>query len=364
MTAMTEQRKIDEAYGELRANMHLTVYAFERGAKLMIWLLQENRWKQCGAGFKHVDAFVESLRMDDFKFVTEVRKKIAVLIKAAQPKISNRKIAKAVGVSHTQIDTDLGKNLPRHSKNASKVKGGNGNNLPLSGAQAARLVANREAKNDRTQQASARRAEQTIAGPGSAKIIHGDFRGKLADLKDVDAIITDPPYGKEFLPLLRDLAGWADKVLKSDGIMAVLYGQTYLPEAFNMLSGFRPYRWTACYLTPGEAYTSHARSLICHWKPLLIYGGNEPRFDDVFESPGDEDGKVHHEWGQSFEAFQTIIERLTKPGQLIADPFAGGGTTLFAAKTLGRDSIGCEINPEHVKTIQSILDREKENVAA
>jgi tRNA A58 N-methylase Trm61 len=42
-------------------------------------------------------------------------------------------------------------------------------------------------------------------------IRHGDFRVTLTDLTDVDAIITDPPYPKQYLPLLDDLAVWADQ---------------------------------------------------------------------------------------------------------------------------------------------------------
>jgi site-specific DNA-methyltransferase (adenine-specific) len=168
----------------------------------------------------------------------------------------------------------------------------------------------------------------------------------LADLRDIDAIITDPPYGKEYLPLLRDLAALADRILKPNGIMAVLYGQTYLPEAFAQMTGFRPYRWTACYLTEGNAYVSHARKVHSNWKPVLIYGGSEHRFGDLFRATGNGPDKEHHEWGQNLEAFQSIIAALTDPGATIVDPFAGGGTTLIAAKSLGRHAIGSEINAD------------------
>jgi len=40
-----------------------------------------------------------------------------------------------------------------------------------------------------------------------------------------------------------------------------------------------------------------------------------------------------------------IIKTLSKPGEIVLDPFCGSGTTLVEAKLLGRNSIGIDINP-------------------
>ncbi|MBM4289165.1 MAG: site-specific DNA-methyltransferase [Deltaproteobacteria bacterium] len=40
-----------------------------------------------------------------------------------------------------------------------------------------------------------------------------------------------------------------------------------------------------------------------------------------------------------------FIERLTKPGEVVYDPFMGRGTTLLEAALLGRVPYGCDINP-------------------
>lgn len=218
---------------------------------------------------------------------------------------------------------------------------------------AERIVRDRDAAERRMAEAAQQVAQLEVGT--TVEIRHGDFREVLADLENVGAIITDPPYSAEFLPLLADLGAWADKVLAPDGVLAVLMGQTYLPEVYRLLDGHRPYRWTACYLTPGAGYASHPRKVQSNWKPLLVYGAGRS-FGDVFRADGrDADAKDRHEWGQDYGAFHDIVGRLTKPGQTVVDPFMGSGTTLLAARTQGRHAIGCDVDLEHVATARRWL---------
>jgi 16S rRNA G966 N2-methylase RsmD len=255
---------------------------------------------------------------------------------AEQAKTSGRAVAQAKRV--VQQAPDL----------ATKVKAGT---VALDRAE--RIVRDREAEQRRIEQA--RREAEAQPERTRVDIRHGDFREELADLQDVDAVITDPPYPAEYLPLLADLAGWADKVLAPDGVLAVLIGQTHLPEVYRLLDGHRPYRWTACYLTEGNGYVSHQRKVTCNWKPLLVYGGG-PRFADLIRAAGgNADAKNNHKWGQDYQAFHTLIERLTTRGQTVVDPFAGSGTTLLAAHALGRHAIGCDIDTDSVETARRRL---------
>lgn len=207
------------------------------------------------------------------------------------------------------------------------------------------------------EQRRVREARERIAGQlerPRADIRLGDFREVLAGLRGVDAVITDPPYERAALPMLADLARWADTVLTPGGVLAVLFGQAHLPDVYRLLGGARPYRWTACYLTPGPATAIHAARVQSNWKPLLIYGGG-PRFGDVITSTQSGRAKELHKWGQGFEAFGEIVRRLTAPGQTVADPFMGAGTTLLAAVTEGRHAVGADVDPAAVATARERL---------
>ena len=58
-----------------------------------------------------------------------------------------------------------------------------------------------------------------------------------------------------------------------------------------------------------------------------------------------------------------FIKLFTKENDVVLDPFAGSGTTLFVAQSLNRNSIGIEIVPNYVEEIQNTLKKiEKNNI--
>jgi len=161
-----------------------------------------------------------------------------------------------------------------------------------------------------------------------------------------DAVITDPPYPKEFLPVFSELA----KACKDVSLVAVMVGQSYLPEVLQRLTEHLKYRWMLCYLTPGgQSVQQFPAKVNTFWKPVLLFGEVLEWIGDVARSDVNDNDKAHHHWGQSESGIADLVSRLTKPGQLVCDPFLGGGTTALVSLGLNRRFVGCDTAAECVR---------------
>lgn len=164
-----------------------------------------------------------------------------------------------------------------------------------------------------------------------------------------DAVITDPPYPREFLPLYEELAAGCANA--GAPLVAVMCGQSYLPEIVAVMCRHLRYRWTLAYLTPGgQAVQQWPAKINTFWKPVLLFGEATEWIGDVARSASNDNDKRFHDWGQSESGMADLVERLTKPGQLVCDPFVGGGTTAVVALALGRRFVGCDVDPKAIET--------------
>lgn len=61
--------------------------------------------------------------------------------------------------------------------------------------------------------------------------------------------------------------------------------------------------------------------------------------------------------GKPTSLMRSLIRDYTRPGDLVCDPCAGGGTTLLAALLEGRRAIGAEMDPKHYEIARKRLAR-------
>ena len=187
--------------------------------------------------------------------------------------------------------------------------------------------------------------EDRIKEVSGIEIRKGDFKKVLSNLKDIDAIITDPPYPAEFIDCFSDLSLFAKEHLKKDGFIAVYSGQYHLPEVIKRLSEHLTYVWTFCLYHTGKKQLVNGVNIMCGWKPVLIFsnGKKKMRYSAYDVLVSEQREKFGHEWQQSESGVYSLIDILTKPGELVVDPFAGSGTFLKVASENGRRAIGAEI---------------------
>jgi hypothetical protein len=208
----------------------------------------------------------------------------------------------------------------------------------------------KEEKREAKKQEMLAAVEEMVKTPefdGVCEIWECSMADLFSSIQRPDAVITDPPYPEEFLPLYEELAKHCAKAKVP--VVAAMAGQSYLPHIYAAMSKHLKYRWTLAYMTPGgQAVQQWQAKVNTFWKPVLLFGESSEWFGDVATSKPNDNDKRFHGWGQSESGMADLVDRLTKPGQLVCDPFVGGGTTAVACIALGRRFVGCDIDGDHV----------------
>lgn len=182
----------------------------------------------------------------------------------------------------------------------------------------------------------------------------------LAD-DSVDMVFTDPPYLREYLPCYGWLAREAMRVLKPGGFVLAMCGGVYLNEIYRMFDDAGMFfvwenRIDKQSHNPGLVWLAGGNSVMTTSKPIITYSKGKPnktdRFTDVFSQRTMPDKRYHH-WGQDVDSARYFIERFSKPGDVVLDPFIGGGTTAVACELIGRRWIGCDVDPVALATTKA-----------
>ena len=205
-------------------------------------------------------------------------------------------------------------------------------------------------------------------------LYHGDCRdvAETVPPQPVDLLLTDPPYGMAFV------SGWtaAKATVRSDGVRQ---GVRVVRSALNSFS-------------EAEWFDPAMHALVfCHWESWPDFYDNlchlfQIRNALIWNKGGGGMGDLRHEYAKDFEIIlfgacsrdrelvgkrkgavlsgvarvpaaqrhfpfekpvallSDLVERHAPEGALVLDPFAGSGSTLVAAKALGRRCIGIELD--------------------
>lgn len=99
----------------------------------------------------------------------------------------------------------------------------------------------------------------------------------------------------------------------------------------------------------------------CREIALLGVKGGKPTFNSkydngIYEFPIQSGKKRTHPTQKSLPLFEALIQKHTNEGDLVVDPFLGGGTTAFACKNTNRRFAGCEIDTKYIDLINQNLN--------
>jgi len=204
------------------------------------------------------------------------------------------------------------------------------------------------------------------------EIYHGDCREVLPTIEQAGAVITDPPFGISW-----GRATWEDSLeqypvlmhwLVSECNRLVPNGWCFVFQAMPNVALFHqwfPEGWriyAAC-----KNFAQIRPTGIWHsWDPVVFWGnGQTPREKEavnrdyfVGNVAGVFGDGIDHPCPKPLDTMQHIVSIASSSGSLIVEPFCGSGSTLWAAKQLGRKAIGIEIEEKYCEIAAKRLSQE------
>lgn len=212
-------------------------------------------------------------------------------------------------------------------------------------------------------------------------IYHGDCREIVLSVSTVDHVMTDPPYSDDTHDGAR--TGKA----QSNGVL-IDFASTEAAQIADVLALARVERWAVLtvdwqHVLPLKQHPPVGWRFVRHgawikpngtpqftgdrpaqgWEAVAILhagvsgrmrwnGGGLPAVWIHNKVAGD------HPTGKPESLLNEWVSQFTDPGELILDPFMGSGTTLVAAKRLGRKAIGIEIEEKYCEIAAQRLQQE------
>lgn len=214
-------------------------------------------------------------------------------------------------------------------------------------------------------------------------IIQGDSRLLVRDLAsehEINCIITDPPYGMNFVSNSAELpAGkrFVEEIEGDDSLEGalVLFDEVMIPLVRGLAADADVYVFTRWQIL--QHWIEAVSALNLNIANVLVWDKGTPGMGDVMGTYGNSyemiihakkgrrpvrerrssiisvnrvDNKTHvHPTEKPVDLIEILIRQSTNPGDLVVDPFAGSCSTAVACKNLDRNCICIELKEKYVK---------------
>jgi site-specific DNA-methyltransferase (adenine-specific) len=210
-----------------------------------------------------------------------------------------------------------------------------------------------------------------LSGSQANTVLQGDCVNVMRQLRSggVDFVLTDPPYLAHYRSrdgrtvANDDNATWLKpafaeifRVLCRDCFCVSFYGWHQADKfiAAWREAGFR----LAGHLTFTKRYPSTERFLQYHHENAYLLAKGNPsqpaqRIPDVLEWKYS--GNKLHPTQKPLCILTPLIQSFSRPSDIVLDPFCGSGSTLVAARELGRRYIGIEISKTYFELAEQRL---------
>lgn len=281
---------------------------------------------------------------------------------------TKKELAAAAGVSHdtiAKVEKIEAKATPEIKRQLSRGE--------MSINQAYTEIKRQEKAEQRAEKMAVIKAAAVFDG----KIVCGDCRKELEELEDgsVDCVLTDPPYGINYVSNFRTVESEVVKAIANDGISEAL--KLWDETCKILVRKMKPDAHLYCF-TSWKVYPQFA-TVTAHYfkiKNCLIWEKNNWSMGDldgnyaeqyemiIFATNGNKklnggrdtnilhfdrvaNSSLLHSCEKPVDLLLYLIEKSTDTGDLVIDPFAGSGSALVAAKNTGRQYWGCELDEEN-----------------
>ena len=182
-------------------------------------------------------------------------------------------------------------------------------------------------------------------------IYHGDCREILPTLPKADLVLTDPPYG-----LAMSGGTWGRKM---DATYAKWDSESFKEWDIIFTASTNQIVWGGQYfvLPPSRGWLIWKKPTFPTMADAELAWTSFDMNTKLFESTRSPDGRQLHPTQKPINLMTWCLS-FAVDAQTILDPFIGSGTTLRAAKDLGRKAIGIEIEEKYCEIAAHRMQQE------